>query len=199
MREALIYIAHMKDVSPRAARVQVSRALALTDLEEFGEQKIKSLSGGMLRRLGIAQAVIGQPKLLIVDEPTAGLDPSERIRFRNLISDIALQATTVILSTHIVQEVETLCGQVAILQKGRVLACGTPGEVMESARGYVAQRVVSPQEFQRIAKRCSVLSYVSAGEQIVVRYIDREGAGQDSVPPTLEDAYLYRTGDVQGK
>lgn len=128
--EALDYIACMKNIED--PKGQIGRVLELTGMTPYAGRKIKTLSGGMMRRLGICQAVMGKPKLVILDEPMTGLDPAERFSFRDMIKHVS-QFATVIMSTHIVQEIEMLCGDLAILKEGKVMACGAVSDVISGA------------------------------------------------------------------
>jgi len=142
--EFLAYMATLKGFHDRRARqAEVERLIAAVGLEAVSDRKAKALSGGMRRRLGIAQALIGDPKLLIVDEPTAGLDPAERVRFRTLLANLASDRI-VILSTHIVEDVAATCRDLAVLQRGRVVFRGSPTELTEYARGSVWDVLLPP-------------------------------------------------------
>ena len=194
VQESLEYIAYMKGVKRGDISEQVEHVLRLTNMEDYKKRKNKTLSGGMLRRFGIAQAILGMPRLLIVDEPTAGLDPSERMQFRSIISNIASEDTIVLISTHIVQDIEVLCEQVAILCKGTVLCTGSPAQIAASAKGHIVERTVDAQERKRIARKYRVISQTMSGDDCIMRYITQEQEEAFAVPPTLEEAYLYLTG-----
>lgn len=142
--EFLAYMATLKGFHDRRARrAEVDRLIAAVGLEAVSNRKARALSGGMRRRLGIAQALIGDPRLLIVDEPTAGLDPAERVRFRTLLANLASDRI-VILSTHIVEDVAATCRDLAVLQRGRVVFRGSPTELTEYARGSVWDVLLPP-------------------------------------------------------
>lgn len=194
VQESLEYIAYMKGIKREDISEQVERVLRLTDMEDYKKRKNKTLSGGMLRRFGIAQAILGMPRLLIVDEPTAGLDPSERMQFRSIIGKIASEDTIVLISTHIVQDIEVLCEQVAILCKGAVLRTGSPAQIAASAKGHIVERTVDAQERKRIAQKYRVISQTASGDDCSMRYITQEKEEVFAAPPTLEEAYLYLTG-----
>lgn len=194
VQESLEYIAYMKGIKREDISEQVERVLRLTDMEDYKKRKNKTLSGGMLRRFGIAQAILGRPRLLIVDEPTAGLDPSERMQFRSIIGKIASEDTIVLISTHIVQDIEVLCEQVAILCKGAVLRTGSPAQIAASAKGHIVERTVDAQERKRIAQKYRVISQTASGDDCSMRYITQEKEEVFAAPPTLEEAYLYLTG-----
>ena len=191
-REALSYVALMKGIEKADIPREVNRVLAQTNMVDHGEKQVGKLSGGMLRRLGIAQAIIASPPLLVIDEPTAGLDPEERIRFRNVLLEMGSNHI-VLLSTHIVQDVEAICNQVAVIRSGRVLTCDTPFGIAQTAKGYVCQQCVSVEDFRVIAAHHEIISYVSTPEGILARYLDNACAAKDVVEPTLEDGYLFLT------
>ena len=136
-REFLDYMAVLKGITnPTTRKQQVSDVLDMVRLADVAGRKLKTYSGGMKRRVGIAQALLGEPQLLIVDEPTAGLDPEERVRLRNLLADMALRCT-VILSTHIVEDISQSCNDLAVISQGQVRFRGSPGELIAKARGQV--------------------------------------------------------------
>jgi ABC-2 type transport system ATP-binding protein len=144
--ELLDHFAQLKGLANRARRREVvDGLLQQTNLFEVRDQRLGTFSGGMRQRFGIAQALLGDPQLIIVDEPTAGLDPQERVRFHNLLSDIG-EDKTVILSTHIVSDVADLCANMAIINKGHVLLCGEPAKLIEGIEGKIWARFVSKPE-----------------------------------------------------
>jgi len=188
----LDHFAMLKGITDRGERQDVvDGLLRMTNLWEVRTQKLGTFSGGMRQRFGIAQALLGDPKLLIVDEPTAGLDPQERNRFLNLLSDIG-ENVVVILSTHIVDDVTELCTQMAIISEGRLLLTGDPREVIDDLRGMIWRKVVAKREIADIASRVSVISSrLLAGRTIVHVYsADRPGEGFEEVEPDLEDVYF---------
>jgi len=189
VREALDYVALMKNVPRSRAASQIEEAVGVANLEAFLSKKIRQLSGGMLRRFGIAQAIIGAPRVMVVDEPTAGLDPEERVRFRNLLWKLSTDRT-VILSTHIVQDIEAICDQVAILKEGQVLVSGTPEALVQSTDGYVRTMVADAGALQELSKKNEIVSYSSHPDGIHVRYLSARADTGTEVSPTLEDAYL---------
>ena len=188
----LDHFAILKGITDNAERRDVvDGLLRMTNLWEVRSQKLGTFSGGMRQRFGIAQALLGDPKLLIVDEPTAGLDPQERNRFLNLLSDIG-ENVVVILSTHIVDDVTELCTRMAIISEGRLLLTGDPREVIDDLRGMIWRKVVAKQEIADIAARVSVISSrLLAGRTIVhVHSAERPGEGFEQVEPDLEDVYF---------
>jgi len=190
--ELLDHFAQLKGLSQRHRRREVVDALLQqTNLFEVRNQKMGTYSGGMRQRFGIAQALLGDPQLIIVDEPTAGLDPQERVRFHNLLSDIG-EDKTVILSTHIVSDVADLCANMAIINKGNVLLCGEPVRLIEGIEGKIWARVVSKQDLPAFQKRHTVISTrLLAGRTLIHVYADRyPGDDFEPIHPTLEDVYF---------
>jgi ABC-2 type transport system ATP-binding protein len=183
----------LKEPRERARRVaEVLERVALTDA---ADRKIKGFSGGMKRRVGIAQALVNDPKVLIVDEPTAGLDPEERIRFRNLLVQMAADRT-VILSTHIVEDIGQTCRDIAVLAKGRVLFRGTPNELTEGAAGHVWTR--TSDRLEEPAPGMTIVSMLHLTDGIQYRLVGRlAGRGTEGVleaepaRPSLEDGYVW--------
>ncbi|MES2176900.1 MAG: ABC transporter ATP-binding protein [Gemmatimonadota bacterium] len=178
-------------VSPVERREAVERLLRMTNLYDVRKRKLGSFSGGMRRRFGIAQALLGNPELIIVDEPTAGLDPEERNRFHNLLCEIGENAV-VILSTHIVEDVRELCSRMAILSKGRVLLHGEPGALVARLEGKVWRKVVERSEVATYQEAMTVLSTrLVSGRSIVHVLSDQSpGNGFDAAEPDLEHVYF---------
>jgi ABC-2 type transport system ATP-binding protein len=190
-REFLDYIAVLKGLDEKAARQwRVGELLDTVGLTDSAGRKLKTFSGGMKRRVGIAQALLNDPRLLIVDEPTAGLDPEERIRFRNLLSELGGDRT-VILSTHIVEDVAQTCARLAVLNGGRVRFQGTIGELVAAARGYVW--LLSAPVGARPAGDLTVISTMHHGSAVEYRVVGEpaSGSGAQLAEPTLEDSYVW--------
>ena len=190
--ELLDHFAQLKGLANRARRREVvDGLLQQTNLFEVRNQRLGTFSGGMRQRFGIAQALLGDPQLIIVDEPTAGLDPQERVRFHNLLSDIG-QDKTVILSTHIVSDVADLCANMAIINKGHVLLCGEPASLVEGIEGKIWARFVGKPELLAFQKRHTVISTrLLSGRPLVHVYAERyPGDDFEPVHPTLEDVYF---------
>ena len=191
--EALLdHFAVLKGITDSAHRKQaVEGLLRRTNLWEVRTQKLGTYSGGMRQRFGIAQALLGDPKLIIVDEPTAGLDPEERRRFLNLLSEIG-ENVVVILSTHIVDDVSELCTRVAIIDQGRVLLTGDPRGLISQLEGKIWSSAMDKGEAEKLANTMTVLSTRQVAGQRVVRVLSSEvpGHGFESVPPDLEDVYF---------
>jgi len=190
--DMLDHFARLKGITDsRERKATVSALLERTNLASVRKQKLGGFSGGMRQRFGIAQALIGNPRLIIVDEPTAGLDPEERVRFLNLLAGIGRDAV-VILSTHIVDDVADLCPNFAIISKGRVLHTGAPGAAVASIKGKIWRRAVPREDLEAIQKALPVISSrLQSGETVVRAYADRApDAGFESVEPELEDVYF---------
>lgn len=188
--EAMEYLGILSGLSARERRERSEMLLKKVNLAECKKQKIKALSGGMKRRLGIAQALLNNPSVLIVDEPTAGLDPEERIRFRNLLSEIA-EDRIVILSTHIVGDIEATCEDIAILNEGKVLYQGTVDNLLRAAQGKVFTKVIDKQELAMAKKELTITSMHTQGKNVHIRFLS-EYAVTDAqeTEPNIEDAYM---------
>ena len=190
--QMLNHLAVLKGISDgRQRRELVSSLLARVNLYEHRRKHLSGYSGGMRQRFGIAQALIGDPKLLIVDEPTAGLDPSERNRFYNLLSEIGEQ-TIVILSTHIVQDVKELCTNMAIINGGRVLYAGTPEAAEESLAGRVWAKSIDKRELPDHQQRYDVISTKLVAGRPLIHALSTQPLddGFTSVAPDLEDVFF---------
>ena len=188
----LEHFAVLKGIADRKMRKEVVAALLQqTNLYDVRKKKLGGYSGGMRQRFGVAVALLSNPKLIIVDEPTAGLDPAERVRFLNLLSAIGEDAV-VILSTHIVEDVSELCSRMAIINKGRILVEGEPLAAIEALRGKVWRRVIDRSELETIEREQRVISTrLLAGRTLVHASSDTSpGSGWQSVEPNLEDVYF---------
>lgn len=187
------YMAGLKGIRERS---KVQMALEQVDMQDFSQRKIGQLSGGMKRRVGIAQALVGNPQILIVDEPTAGLDPEERVRFRSVLSRFAKDGRTVLLSTHLVEDVYQLSERLAVLRKGKLFFTGTSQELLQSVHGKIKTLKLSgEQELLELQKKAVVISTTYEGNQIKARFMDENNAYSVSpVAETLEDAYVYCMG-----
>ncbi len=188
----LNHIAQMKGVGSRKERKElVDSLLQRVNLYKDRKKALGTYSGGMRQRFGIAQALVGSPSLIIVDEPTAGLDPSERNRFYNLLSEIG-ENTIVILSTHIVEDVNTLCSKMAIICTGEVLMQGTPREGLAIVEGKIYQKAIDKADLDRYREDFTVISTKLIGGKLSLR-IESDtdpGNGFDPVPADLEDVYF---------
>ncbi|MDE5699926.1 MAG: ABC transporter ATP-binding protein [Lachnospiraceae bacterium] len=199
----LNYIAALKAIEPDTAKERIEQLLETVGLTEERNKKLKTFSGGMLRRIGIAQALLNEPEILIMDEPTAGLDPRERVRFRNIISALG-KDRIVILSTHIVSDIEYIADQIMIMKQGRLIQTGMPTQILEPVAGCVWNCIVSVKTAEELNAAYAVSNLrnyngngaISAGtceEQVELRIVSKEKPHPDAVAvePVLEDAYLY--------
>lgn len=189
--EMLDYIATMKGVPRNQRKAGIERVLASVGLEDRARQNIRTYSGGMKQRLGIAQALLNDPSLLIVDEPTAGLDPEERIRFRGTIGQLGSQHT-VLLSTHIVADIEASCDRVAVLQRGRVVFNGTPAGLAAVAQGRVWDVELDQAEWTALQSRYHLISSRPQNGHIHLRLVGTENPLGRGTPrsPGVEDGYV---------
>jgi len=191
-RQFVDYMAILKGMDdPQARSHRVEAVLHMVGLDEAAGRKVKGFSGGMKRRVGIAQALVNDPKLLIVDEPTAGLDPEERIRFRNLLVNLAADRS-VILSTHIVEDIGQTCRDMAVLAHGRVLFRGSPAELIRAAGGHVWSFTTSGLE--KPDHNMTVVSMMHLTDGIQYRLVGPDAVGYpqaQSVQPSLEDGYVW--------
>ena len=191
--EAMLdHFAVLKGVTSRGERKSVVEALLQqVNLWDVRKRKLGTFSGGMRQRFGIAQALIGDPKLVIVDEPTAGLDPEERNRFLNLLAEIG-ENVVVILSTHIVEDVTDLCPRMAIIAQGQVLLSGQPGEAMRALEGHVWRRSIPTAQLDSYKQRFTVLSTRLAGGKTLIHVLatSKPEEGFEAVAPDLEDVYF---------
>lgn len=179
------YVAVLKEwVDAKSRAAEVERVISVVGLEEKTDAKIKTLSGGMRRRVALAQALLGDPRLLVLDEPTAGLDPEQRLRFRDLVSRLG-EDRTVIVSTHQTEDVAALCQEVVVLHEGRVLFSGTPTDLLRLAAGRVWIGDVRDER--------AVVAWRDADGRY--RHIGQAPPGADVIPATVEDAYLLLLGD----
>jgi ABC-type multidrug transport system ATPase subunit len=187
----LDYVATMKNVPVRELRRQVEAVLEEVNLTDQARRKVGGFSGGMKQRLGIAQALLGNPELLVVDEPTAGLDPEERIRFRNLLARLSRERT-VLLSTHIVANIEASCSGVAVLNRGRVAFAGTPQALARRARGLVWQVTIPTEAWPSVEARYPILSSRVQNGRTRARLLAQEPPPGDAqrLEPDLEDGYV---------
>jgi len=189
-REFLDYVALLKGLSdPNARRRQIADRLELVRLAEVADRRLKTYSGGMKRRVGIAQALLGEPQLIIVDEPTVGLDPEERVRLRNLLGDTARNCT-VILSTHIVEDISQSCNDLAVINRGVVLQRSSPREMMAQARGHVWHILAADE---RPDNGLAIVSTLQLQAGVQYRVVGTPDARYTATPvePTLEDGYMW--------
>lgn len=192
--EFLDYSARLAGLFNKSERnSKVDEMLEKVGLFDVRDRLAKKLSGGMKRRLGIAQALIGDPKLLIVDEPTTGLDPEERIRFRNILTDMGREDRIIILSTHIVGDISSTCNDMALLVEGNLAFHGPPDEFVRIAEGHTFQKEVLDDELATIKEQYPIISTIPASHGWQVEFVaDDDGTYQEHIiPPHLEHAYVY--------
>jgi ABC-type multidrug transport system ATPase subunit len=189
--DLLEYFAILKGFTHRKPRREVVEALLRkTNLWDVRKQKLGGYSGGMRQRFGVAVALLGNPKLMIVDEPTAGLDPAERVRFLNLLSELG-ENSVVLLSTHIVEDVSELCTRMAIINKGEILFEAEPLRAMEGLNGRIWRRIIEKGTLHQLEHGHKIISTKLLGGRTVVHVYSEEGpAGFDLVQPDLEDVYF---------
>jgi ABC-type multidrug transport system ATPase subunit len=191
-REFLEYLAAVKGLDGASARRRIGELLELVNLTEAARRPLGGYSGGMRQRIGIAQALLNDPQLLIVDEPTAGLDPEERLRFRNLLSELSGERI-VILSTHIVSDIEAVATHIAVIRGGRLVTCQSPEALLGSVEARVWEVVVPSGELSSLRQRCLVSSTAHRADGVHARVIAEGAPAATARPlePTLEDAYLH--------
>lgn len=192
--ETLDYLALLSGLG-HERRACIEEALAVVNLSDVARKRVGTFSGGMKQRLGIAQALLNHPSILIVDEPTAGLDPVERVRFRTLLAELSAHAT-VLLSTHIVADVASACTDLAVMQRGRVVYRGAPASLASLAEGYVWGATVAAIQLPAIERTCMVAAATATPAGLEVRLIGTPPPGLALIrmEPTLEDGYLTLVG-----
>ncbi len=188
--DCLEYIGALKGLDKRKLADEIEKVLQTVNLIEHSKKKIKALSGGMKQRLGIAQALLGDPKVLIVDEPTAGLDPEERVRFRRILTEMSV-GKTVILSTHIVGDIEASCSRLAVLNEGHILYEGSLNDLKEYARDRVWELEVSIDEYREIKEKYKILEVkqIEGGMQVQVMHKGPLPKGK-ALTPNIELGYF---------
>lgn len=196
VKEFLMYMCSIKDVPKKKAKEIIPEIIEEVNLQEHTEKKIAELSGGMRQRLGIAQAILNDPEILVLDEPTAGLDPGERIRFRNIISNIA-KNRIVLISTHIVSDIEYIANQVVILQEGKLNRMGTIEELCNEISGNVWEVKTKEKIAANLMKEYLTSNVKREAESVVMRIISRKKPTEDAIvlEPQLEDVFLTIFGE----
>lgn len=200
VQDYLSYIAALKGLRPVVAKRRVQELIEKTGLKKAAKKKMKKLSGGMKRRAGIAQAMLNNPKILVLDEPTAGLDPNERIRFRNLISELA-QDRLVLLSTHIVPDVEYIANRILLMRAGRIVLEGEAGELIDSMEEGVWSVFARKNEVSAFMKKYKVSNLKTEHDGVELRIIAGKRPARNAVlvDANLEDVFLYYFGEKAGE
>lgn len=186
------YMAALKAIPEDYAKNRIDELLETVDLAEVKNEKLRTFSGGMIRRLGIAQALLNNPEILILDEPTSGLDPKARVRFRNIISSLG-KNRLVILSTHIVSDVEYIADNIMIMNNGKMVQMGTEAQMMEEVKNCVWKCLVTEEEAEALNKKYIVSNLKNQGEKVELRIVSKEKPVEGAVPleAGLEDIYLF--------
>lgn len=199
VKDYILYIATIKGIPPAVARKRTKELIKKVGLTKVANKKMKKLSGGMKRRAGIAQAMINNPQILILDEPTAGLDPNERIRFRNLICELS-EDRLVLLSTHIVSDIEYVANEILMMKDGSIVNKGTLDEIIDSMPEKVWTCNVAQQEVSEMTKKYKVSNMKSEHHGVDLRIISSERPCETAacVRPSLEDVFLYYFGEKDG-
>lgn len=194
-RKFLKYIAALKGITGKVADKKIEELLDLVGLKDVGRKKLGGFSGGMLRRIGIAQTLLNDPQILILDEPTAGLDPQERIRFRNIISELS-ENRIVVLSTHIISDMEFIAGEVIIMRNGGVLKIDTTDRLLQDVDGKVWSATISHAMFQKIKNQYTIGNIVQKSDGVEIRIIGdkKPDFSCEPIKPILEDVFSYYFG-----
>ena len=191
--EFLNYIANLKGINKKEISDKVTEMLEFVNLENVRKKKLGGFSGGMKQRILIAQALINDPDILILDEPTAGLDPNERIRIRNLIAQISINKI-VIIATQIVSDIEFIANKIIMLSAGKIIKNGSPSELLSEIDGYVFEEMIEKCNVEMYNQKYLVSGLMAGAQQVKIRYICNEKAcNGHKVEPNLEDYYLYNT------
>lgn len=188
----LNYMAALKAIPEDYAKNRIDELLEMVDLMAVKNKKLKTFSGGMIRRIGIAQALLNNPEILILDEPTSGLDPKERVRFRNIISSLG-KNRLVILSTHIVSDVEYIADKIMIMKNGKMIQMGTEAQMLEEVNGFVWKCLVTEKEAAELNEKYIISNLRNQGEKVELRIVSKEKPVEEAeqLEAGLEDIYLF--------
>ena len=197
-KDFLEYMGVLKGIPKEKLRSRIDEVLEFVNLSDAADKKVKTFSGGMKRRIGIAQAIINEPEILILDEPTAGLDPKERIRFSNIISDMG-KDKIVLLSTHIVSDIEAIASELVVMKKGKILETGNVDELVQTVKGKVWETVVVQETYQKLRKERAVIHIKQMGKEVQGRFVGERYPDVENhqTEPTLEDYYIFFGGIVE--
>ena len=193
--EFLTYMGALKGLSKRELKEKISRVLAFVNLEDVKDKKVSTFSGGMKRRVGIAQALLNDPKILILDEPTAGLDPGERIRFSNILSNMS-KDKIILFSTHIISDIEAITKNIIILNDGKIRAKTTSDKLIEKMEGLVFEVTIPFSELAAYEKKIQIIRMRYEGEYLKIRYTGSTLEGARPVQANLEDYYILHRNEV---
>lgn len=193
--EFLNYMGALKGLSKRELKEKISRVLAFVNLEDVKDKKVSTFSGGMKRRVGIAQALLNDPKILILDEPTAGLDPGERIRFSNILSNMS-KDKIILFSTHIISDIEAITKNIIILNDGKIRAKTTSDKLIEKMEGLVFETMLPFTELAAYEKKIQIIRMRYEGEYLKIRYTGSTLEGARPVQANLEDYYILHRNEV---
>ena len=186
----LDYLAALKNMPKQTAKEKIEQLLELVGLSDVADKKMKKFSGGMIQRVGIAQAMLNDPKILVLDEPTAGLDPKERVRFRNILSVLS-KDRTVILSTHIVSDIESIANHVIMIKEKQLLKNDTVPNICKELEGKVFEKSINESKIQEFEQKRIILSMRQESEKMMVRYYsEEEDNNARPCTPNLEDVFL---------
>ena len=196
----LEYMGALKGIPQKKLKDRISEVLEFVNLSDAADKKVKTFSGGMKRRIGIAQAIMNEPQILILDEPTAGLDPKERIRFSNIISDMG-KDKIVLLSTHIVSDIEAIASELIVMKKGNVLETGAVDTLVQQVKGKVWEAVVSQETYHRLRKERSVIHLKQMEKDVQVCFVGEKYSDVkiSQAEPTLEDYYIFAGGITESE
>lgn len=185
--EALMLMANLKGIDKKIAEQDARRVLEIVNLSDSVDKKVGAFSGGMLRRLGIAQALLGDPEIVIFDEPTAGLDPEERLRFKNIISRLSKEKI-VIISTHIVEDIEAVCDKIIVMNEGNIIKSGSCSEIEQCAKGKIY--LVPVNDAVKLSEKAVIQKYFEREGQQLMRVLSNESLDYEKGDATIEDGYI---------